>query len=249
MQEISLFDDTEEFLGKWRGRWPEWRIARIFVDPTLRDLAEAWFALLQEFVDAAWGGEDATPGAAKLSWWQDELRGWSKGARRHPLGAVLQKIPAPWPDLAQSLMSLQAARDAARKIAENPMTQASAEAFSDSLRPCAAAISACEAVLFVVADAVETSHEKPRYDGSGGPQGMRLVALHALWTFADRPGLARPDLVRALLANGPGLATNCPRRIYDALIRQRLRAIVAGGDLAPLSPWSTLWTAWRAARR
>ena len=60
-------DDIEDFLGKWRGRWPEWRIARVFVVESQRDVAEAWFALLQEWSDAAWSADDPTPGFAKLA--------------------------------------------------------------------------------------------------------------------------------------------------------------------------------------
>ena len=39
------------FLEKWHARWPEWSVAEIFVAPARRDIAVAWFALLQEFDD------------------------------------------------------------------------------------------------------------------------------------------------------------------------------------------------------
>ena len=48
MSDSADLDDLDDFLGKWRGRWPEWRIAQVFVPEAQRPLAEAWFALLQE---------------------------------------------------------------------------------------------------------------------------------------------------------------------------------------------------------
>ena len=101
----------DDLLDKWRGRWPEWRIAQVFVPEAQRATAEVWFALLQEWTDAAWTGADPTPGFAKLAWWQEELRGWARGLRRHPLGRDLHRRPVPWDALADALPALQAARD------------------------------------------------------------------------------------------------------------------------------------------
>src|SRR3546814_3703825 len=95
----------DEFIAKWRTRWPEWNIGVVFLPDAQRETAFAWFALVQELTDAAWSGADATPGLAKLAWWNEELQGWAKGARRHPLGAVLQPLSAPWTPLAASLRS------------------------------------------------------------------------------------------------------------------------------------------------
>src|SRR3546814_3540085 len=88
-----------------------WSIGVVFLPGAQRETAFAWFALVQELTDAAWSGADATPGLAKLAWWNEELQGWAKGARRHPLGAVLQPLSAPWTPLAASLLSLQASRE------------------------------------------------------------------------------------------------------------------------------------------
>ncbi|MGX9080248.1 hypothetical protein ACWTQY_30775, partial [Klebsiella pneumoniae] len=41
----------DSFLDKWRSRWPEWSVAAPFVAEPQRDIAVAWFALLQEFDD------------------------------------------------------------------------------------------------------------------------------------------------------------------------------------------------------
>ena len=105
------------FIDKWLQRWPEWRVAEVFVPPAQREHALALFALRQELLEAAWGGDDPRPGEAKLAWWMEELHGWSLGRRRHPLGAILQRQPAPWSDLAMASASLLAARDAASRPA------------------------------------------------------------------------------------------------------------------------------------
>src|SRR3546814_21010240 len=80
----------------------------VFLPDAQRETAFAWFALAQELTDAAWSAADAPPGLAKLAWWNEELQGWAKGARRHPLGAVLQALPAPRTPLAAHLLPLQA---------------------------------------------------------------------------------------------------------------------------------------------
>ena len=100
-----------EFIGKWRARWPEWAIAEVFLPASQREPAQAWFALLQELGDAAWGGEDPRPGEAKLAWWTEELEGWGRGARRHPLGQVLMARAASWAALAAALPTLHASRE------------------------------------------------------------------------------------------------------------------------------------------
>ncbi len=98
---------SDSFVDKWRARWPEWAVAEAFVPDAQRAPAAAWFALLQEFSDAAWGGTDPAPGLAKLAWWQEELRGWAGGARRHPLGAVLLPSSATWHGLADAMPGLR----------------------------------------------------------------------------------------------------------------------------------------------
>ncbi len=256
---VALHADAEEFLDKWRGRWPEWRIAQTFVDADQRARAEAWFALLQELIDAAWSSGDPTPGIAKLGWWQDELRGWAKGARRHPLGIDLQKTPAPWPSLAAALTALQASREA---VIDGDA--AVVAALAETLRPCAEAIEDCECALFgetavepsIAGSTAQNSAHRHATTGraftehTASGAGVVLIGLHALWASAETPDAARhAERARALLAVWPRPATMRSRRVYDALIRARLRTIAAGHRLTPLSPWATLWAGWRAARR
>jgi len=233
-------DDGEAldaFIGKWRARWPEWSLAEVFVPSAQRAAALAWASLQQELTDAAWGGSDARPGEAKLMWWQDELQGWALGRRRHPLGSVLQRMPAPWAALAAALPTLRDSR-------ERP--DDAADAFA-RLLPLATAAAAIEQALF----------------GGATPDSEAARLVCATWLhnrFAGNPDTAPPlsALARAgggsaeaswrdeLLRQWPaaGSATR-PRRLWAALARHRLIRGVAG---QPLSTWQTLWTAWRAAR-
>jgi phytoene/squalene synthetase len=135
-------DGVSSFIDKWRARWPEWAQAMVFVPAAQRGDVAAWFALLQELTDAAWGGDDPTPGLAKLAWWQEELQGWAKGARRHPLGDVLQTRAAPWATLAHALPALRARR----MRPGEPMPTDAADAFAQ-------AVADCEAALFEPRDA------------------------------------------------------------------------------------------------
>lgn len=230
MSDVSTVDaDLDDFLGKWRGRWPEWRIAQVFVPESQRATAEAWLALLQEWTDAAWAGDDPTPGFAKLIWWQEELLGWSKGVRRHPLGRVLQKQPASWATLATALPALQAVREPLRAWAA-PQT------LDAPLQPLAVAIADCERALFApeaapVADA------------------FALLAAHALW-YRDEAGAAKATKAWAqrLAASAPQRAGSRPRRIHDALSHARLQRVATRGEASALSPMTALWRSWRAAR-
>ena len=221
--------ELDDFLDKWRGRWPEWRIAGVFVLEADRDEAEAWLALLQEWTDAAWAGDDPTPGFAKLGWWQEELQGWSKGLRRHPLGRVLQKRSAPWSTLAAALPALRAARDPLRAWAPE-------EEVLPALQPMIEAAAACETALFAG-------------DGSQAGDGFSLLAAHALWHRED-PAVAQQARAwaLALAARAPARGATRPRRIHDALGHGRLRRFAARGEVAALSPVTALWRAWRAAR-
>jgi hypothetical protein len=229
----DLDASLEDFLGKWRGRWPEWRIAQVFVAGSERATAEAWFALLQEWTDAAWAGDDPTPGFAKLAWWQEELQGWAKGLRRHPLGRVLQKRPAPWASLAAALASLQTVREPLRAWAPP-------QPLMVQLQPLADAIADCERAIF--------SSDVESGDESGGDTFL-LLAAHALWHRDEAAEAAQMQAWgRQLATTAPQRAGSRPRRIHDALSHARLRRVAAAGEVSALSPALALWRSWRAAR-
>jgi hypothetical protein len=225
------------FVAKWRARWPEWSIAQVFVPAAQRDIVAAWFALLQELTDAAWSGSDPTPGLAKLAWWQEELRGWSKGARRHPLGDSLQRLPAPWGALGASLMALQQSRERADD----------AEAAIRITRPFAVAVAECEAALFgVPADASALL--------GGTLLAERLLAdpqaaVPLRIPVNDDEPTGSATAWAAELQSAWPLAATRPRRLQAALLRARLSAFAVRGRNEPLSPWRTLIVAWRAARK
>jgi hypothetical protein len=228
------------FLDKWRGRWPEWHIAQAFVPHAQRETAAAWFALLQELTDAAWAGEDPRPGEAKLGWWTEELLGWSQNRRRHPLGLVLQRSPAPWSQLAAALPSLLATREA-------PTSRDAA--FAGAL-PLAEAISAIDASLFDGSNAaasiepVLARHLMLRGDGAAPLQ------LRARLGDSDAGhGLARAWAAELLANWQPMRSASRPDRVFAALLRKRVHGIANGrAPEEPIGKLATLLGSWQAAR-
>ena len=225
---MSDIDALQGFLGKWRARWPEWAIAETFIPEAQREVAQAWLALREEISEAAWGGKDPRPGDAKLGWWTEELMGWSRGARRHPLGQVLQKRAAPWAELARALPSLAATREPARDM----------EAGLQRLVPYADAVSAVAQQLFK-ADVRAPVHNV----------AVSLMAERLLLAAADGDGSApAATQARQLLAvwPQPNLGTR-PGRVHAALVRGRLARRVKGRQ-DPLPRFAALLVSWRAAR-
>ena len=227
---MSERDALQGFLDKWRARWPEWSVAQALVPEAERECVQAWFALRDELAEAAWGGDDATPGEAKLGWWAEELDGWGKGARRHPLGLVLQKQRVDWPVLAAGLASLRASRTRPESL----------EGALQTLVPYANALSAVASRLF---DAGEPA---PVHNVAVSLLGERVLgypasALPANETAAD--AWARQLL---LVWPAPGLGTR-PGRIHAAIVRGRLERF-AKGHAPQLPRFSALLRGWRAAR-
>ncbi|WP_129136040.1 hypothetical protein [Luteimonas sp. YGD11-2] len=214
-------EPPESFTAKFQERWPEWGVAIAFISPGEREALEAWLALLQEFADAAWGGSQAAPGLAKLAWWQDELLGWSRGARRHPLAQRLRAQPVDWATLGHALNVLPATREGAP------------ENIGTTLAPLAEALARAEAAL-----AGQTV---------GADDAAQLVAT-LLGERALRHGDA--DEARRVLAAWPGRrgAGSRGRRIQAELLRRRLLALADGKAPQSLAAWRALPLAWRAAR-
>ena len=183
----------DNFLEKWRSRWPEWQVAEVFVPQNQRQLAVAWFALLQEFEDIMNIAGDPLPADAKLAWWGEELRDWARRRSRHPLGRILEPHVAPWFELAEQLPVLQQLRK----------TEDVETALRVSL-PLAQAMAAVEGQLFGgVADAEEPATvlaasrgllQPTRVSGANRPRRL-LMAILRLRT--DSPARA-PSLWRIL---------------------------------------------------
>jgi hypothetical protein len=240
---LDAMTDTEatalaSFTDKWRSRWPEWTVAEAFVPQAQRATALAWAALLQELTDAAWGGSDARPGDAKLAWWIEELQGWAKGGRRHPLGSTLQRQAASWVQLAAALPSLRDSR-------ERPVD------FDDArgrLGIFAGGIAAVESGLFAGDAPIRSDEIKPivanLLHARLGYHPSDAVPLRVLAQAGE--GDAASLWAAEMLRHWPtGTSAVRPRRLWAALACARLRR----GDAArPLSSRRTLWVAWRAAR-
>lgn len=233
-------DALAAFAGKWRARWPEWTIAEVFVPRSQRDAALAWAVLQQELTDAAWGGSDPLPGEAKLLWWQEELRGWAAGRRRHPLGSVLQRIPAPWTELSGVLPALAAARERPHDL----------EHARSTLVPFARVVATIDghvsggggtgsvAEADVAAVTATLLHARSQIDGDG----------HVPLTLLAQAGDADPVALhtRQLAGDWPvAAATTRIRRLWAALSRARLER---AGPRSTLPHWRALMVAWRAAR-
>lgn len=228
--DIDVRDEASSFVAKWRARWPEWELGMVFVPEAQRPLVEAWMTLLQELTDAAWGGGDPTPGLAKLAWWQEELGGWAKGARRHPLGAVLQPRPAPWQALGRALPDLRGLRgdgDAAATDRDAPAAAASSDAVAGE--QFAAAMADCEAVLF----AGRAADADARAATLAALLGERALVRVASMEVIDRVDRIPPS-------RHPG---SRPRGIQLALATARLQR-----QGAPLGPLRALFAVWRGAR-
>ena len=226
------------FIDKWRGRWPEWRVAEVFVPPQSRETCVAWFALQQELAEAAWAGSDPRPGEAKLGWWAEELQGWSQGRRRHPLGLVLQRLPAPWLRLAASVPALIASRDAG---------SGREQAFA-LVAPVAEAISAVDAAVFGAGAGTHDSAEVLLamqlllLDDAAAPLQVRARA-------GDGAEAAGRAWAGDLLLEWPAATGPRPLRLRGALLRERLRRFAAGGPrLQAIPALATLRIAWRVAR-
>ena len=242
MSAVDTGQSASAFADKWRQRWPEWAIAEVFIAAPERELSLAWFALRQELLDAAWGGSDPRPGEAKLAWWAEELDGWARGRRRHPLGIALQRHAAPWSQLAMAAASLPATRDAA----------SDSGAAATALTPFAQATTDIDSTLFAVAQPASATHAVP---GLLAQKVFLLADAAAPLQVRARLGAATPEhaMARAwatdLLRDDHRHAGSRPARMLAALERQRLQRFAQGGPpLQAVPRWASLWATWRAAR-
>ncbi len=231
------------FVDAWRARWPEWSVAMAFVAPAQRGRVAAWGALQQALSDAAWTGDDPTPGLAKLAWWQEELTGWTKGARRHPLGALLQPQAVPWLALSRALPRLQATR----------LRPGEAVVDERAWRDYAAALAACDAALFGAGSgqgtaaggevAAATSPAVAVIVRTLRGERSLLGAGAGATATSDTPSRGGPAVVAQAGAAPVVSDLAQPRAIHAALVDARL-----GSARAPLPAWRVPWLAWRAAR-
>ena len=244
MPHVHMSDSTalDNFLDKWRTRWPEWQMAEVFVPPPRRAVAVAWFALLQEFEDAMNIAGDPTPADAKLAWWGEELRDWARQRSRHPLGRMLEPQPAPWTVLAEALPQLILARD-------RPADAAAAFA---GLQNYGQAVAEVEATLFTasasdaLAQVIAVQTLASRLADAGG---AALPLREGRVAATNDPKTQSRQWAEVLLQRWPERQGGRERRILSALARGRLRRFAQAGEAAPMpSPAVLLFNAWRAAR-
>ena len=240
---MSANDAVDSFAAKWRARWPEWNVAEVFIAPSERARAVAWFALRQELTDAAWGSSDVRPGEAKLAWWAEELQGWAEGRRRHPLGQELQRVPAPWNLLANCLPALLASRERAVD-ADQAIT--AVEPFAEAVAGIAATLFASRTPAPSRNAAIGLLAEQLLVQGDAAAP---LLVRARLGETVPPEGFARAWATE-LLARWPAPYDGArPGRIHAALLQGRLKRYAEEGRMHPLSRWRTLWIAWGAARR
>ena len=212
----------DRFLATWQAQWPEWAVAEVFLPPPQRQRARAWLALRGELTEAAWGGDDPTPGAAKLGWWEEELAGWARGARRHPLGLALQKLPLDWLLLAAGIPALRASRS----------PEGDREQSLRGLAPFARAQAVLSAQLF---ETMPPASTQPMAEALLAEWVLHLPGRGVPAAGTDVPSLlALPRLREAPRAE----------RIHAGLVRARLARAASG----PLSAPVALLASWRAAR-
>lgn len=201
---MSDRDALDATLADWRTHWPEWQIAGNFITAESNEISMAWFNLLGELARAAWGGNDPTPGLAKLGWWQEELRGWARGIRRHPLGLALQKQPANWAAFADTLGTLR----------DRALIDAEPQAAITALQPFLAAIRDVERGLF--GDSARDSDLSQLWRSLRVMGGLPVVAVNL------QRGGPRPRRIFDALA----MARANAARTGDAIVVSRWRTLV-----------------------
>ncbi len=240
---MSDAEALASFIDKFRARWPEWGVAEVFVPSSQRARALAWFALRQELTDAAWAGAVRRPGEAKLAWWSEELQGWAAGRRRHPLGVVLQRLPASWELLATCLPALRASRERPQ-LAEQAI--AVLEPFAEGVAGVAATLFASVTPAPAGRAVVGLLAERVLLGGEAGVPWSTRTRLGA----APEPEVVARDWAGDLLQRWPAPHDGAsPGRVHAAVVRERLRGFAAGRPHdRPVPGWRVLPSAWRAAR-
>ena len=213
----------QSFIEKWQQRWPEWAIAEIFVEQQQRQTALAWFALLQELLDAALRGHEPAPGMAKLAWWQEELTGWSKNMRRHPLAAQLMARSTQWTKLAHALTYLRQREE---------LTSAQSAIAIQAMQPFAEVVAAIESEMFEGTEA-----------RAQDLAGYLLAEQHLL-----NPDTISQQYIQQLNLPLPAFLPVRPRQLFAAIVYRRAQQYLANAKLEPLSHWTTLWLCWRSLR-
>ncbi len=261
------------FEEKWFAAYPEQRMVALFLDPALRLRASAFGCLAHEIEEAAFGISETQVAEAKLGWWRQELFNAAAGHPRHPITQLLfsesdvAAIPAhDWNlliDGALEQLDVPGPASLDDLIARlDPFYGALANLESKLL--CAGrANPESDAALWILSHLLRTL-VRPELDVNLLP--LDLCARHGLSRAQlAQASSARDALLRDFLADiereiagALGIASVRP---LGLAVRTRLerklvaRARVARDPHAYLArhayphAWSSLWAAWREARR
>lgn len=227
-QSVPDSEVLQSYLDSWRRDWPEWSIAERFIPQSLRTVAQAWFAVQQQWEGLLPAASESMATAAKQAWWKHEIDNWQQGQALHPLGSVLCVITAPWAQLATTMTCLQTLQCTSADVRhgyQELWAMIHALATIDNHLFGRTVSSDPQALLIQWLDA------RRRRGGAGAsPPGQTAdqwrQQLLTMWP--NKPSLARPRRIWLALIR---------RRIQDPLISQRSR-----GDV-----FVQLWRSWQVA--
>ena len=217
-------------LQKWWERWPEWAIADVFLAPSQRSIAVAWFSVLMEWEDLLDQRRERTVVAARLRWWKDELAQWSEQHTSHPLATLLAPIDAPWKQLAHALCDLDAlhAVPPSFALARTAIARLLDAMVAIELRLFPADCPSDRDVLLLHWLAARCGGGEEGVPEGMSMDGWRLALLHA-WPETTQGGRAR--------------------RLFSALARSRFASTVQPGHSVSsvTGRIRVLWRCWRVA--
>ena len=266
-------DALASFETKWSMRHPEFALALRFVPAAERPVESALHCLFEEIADSVYRVAERDVATRKLHWWAEELAGLSTAQAGHPLTAVLQQHaglrtlpPARWAALLHAALSqseLGPAQSMEELVDAYRSFSAPRAAIMASLHPRLDRDAAAHVLALSRAfrDAEQLDHALAV---GRLPLPLDLLARNRLSRVdLGQPGDARDAALRdhcgALLRamrqvdrRGLDVATLLTLHSDRARCRRAARAVQPLAAMASVTgqlPLSSVWTAWRAARR
>lgn len=264
----TLAPEAQSYIAKWLAREPEMEPVLGFLPQRDRALAACWGALQNELFEAMLEPRDRGVAQVKLAWWGEALaRGSGQGAA-HPLLRALFDQPAAaniassgWQPLVHAALAL-GAEDTSPPDIDTALQLRSGIAdaiagldvalFAPSAPPGSGAPIAAGLLLRQLRAALRSQPGRHPF------LPLQLFARHGQRSDSFDP--AHTDAAGAALVADFAAALAAPlqthsaavtwRRCRIALDRRIARGIAARPQpaSATLSRWTSLWTAWRAAR-
>ena len=225
------------FVAKWRARWPEWSVAQVFV-PRRAARRRRWPGSRCCRNSPTPPGAAAIPRPAEPSspGGRKNCAAGRKGARRHPLGDALQRLPAPWTCARRIAAGIARSRASARTTPRprsghcdrsrrrSPNARRRCSACRPTRAPWSDTTLLAERLLADPQAAVPLSIPATRQALRWRSASAWAIELQSAWPLAATP----PATPAGGLAAG---ASAAPSRT------------AVGNE--PLAPWRTLIVAWR----